>query len=128
MKPALLLLTLPAIACLLPIASVPAADQPAQDYSKSRIVVRMMAFDANHDGKLTLEELTDTRLHRLFEQADVDHKGYVTAEDLAKLAAKLDAETAAEGRQGGFDGRGPGGGGPGGGGPGFGGPGFGPHC
>jgi hypothetical protein len=72
----------------------------------------MMAFDANHDGKLTREELTDSRLHRLFEQADVDHKGYVTADDLAKLAAKLDAGTGDDARQGRFDGPGPGFGGP----------------
>ena len=108
MKRALLLLFLPAIAGLLGATSADAAEQPAQDYSKSRLVVRMMAFDANHDGKLTRDELTDARLHRLFEQADVEHKGYVTADDLAKLAAKLDAETADNGRQDRFDGPGPG--------------------
>ena len=31
------------------------------------VVSRMMAFDANGDGSLTKEEVTDERLHRLFD-------------------------------------------------------------
>ncbi|HEY1860829.1 MAG TPA: hypothetical protein VGG61_10770, partial [Gemmataceae bacterium] len=87
------------------------------------------AFNKKKDGKLTKDEVTDERLHRLFDMADANKDGVVTKEELIALAAKLDEEF---GRGGGFDGpggRGPGGpGGPGGGpggppgGPGGGGP------
>ena len=41
-------------------------------------VTRMMEFDANKDGKLTREEVTDERLTRLFDRADADKDGTVT--------------------------------------------------
>jgi hypothetical protein len=111
----------------------------AKDVAVSPVVTKMMAFDKNKDGKLSREELTDERLVRLFEMADVDKDGVVTRDELSAMAAKLDAEVPAGrggrggpggggpvgpggGGPGGFDG-GPGGGGPGGGGPGGGGPG-----
>ena len=53
----------------------------------------MMAFDKNKDGKLTKEEVTDERLHRLFDQADANKDGVVTKEELMALAAKLDEES-----------------------------------
>lgn len=90
------------------------------------IVDRMMSFDANHDGKLTKEEVTDQRLQRVFERADADKDGVVTKEELTTLAAQLQAER----QQNGAGGPGsPVGGGPGGrGGPGgFGGRGGGPE-
>jgi hypothetical protein len=67
---------------------------------------RMMAFDKNHDGKLTRDEISDERLLALFDRADVNHDGVVTREELDALYAK----------EGGQQGRGPGGpgGGPGG--------------
>jgi hypothetical protein len=86
---------LSAILCLSPIGAglkAQVADQPKKDYSNCPLVTHMMAFDANHDGKLTREELTDDRLHRLFDQADVNHQGFVTKDQLTALAAKLDAE------------------------------------
>jgi Spy/CpxP family protein refolding chaperone len=104
----------------------PGKDTP-KDYSNSPLVTRMMAFDKNKDGKLTKDEVTDERLHRLFDQADTNKDGVVTKEELMALAAKLEAESAQGG--GGPGGRGPGGpggggpGGPGGGGPGGRGPG-----
>jgi hypothetical protein len=126
------------------IAQPPAGQQPptqgkqlAKDYSDSSIVTRMMAFNKKKDGKLTKEEVTDTRLHRLFDQADSNKDGVVTREELMALAAKMDAEfgQAGPGGPGGKGGKGFGGkggpgapkgkGGPGGfgpGGPGFGGP------
>lgn len=92
-----------------------------KDYSSSPIVTRMMAFDKNKDGKLTKDEVTDPRLHRLFDRADANKDGVVTKEELMVLAAQLEAEYGPEGGRGGFGG--PGGpGGPGGRG-GFGGPG-----
>jgi hypothetical protein len=94
------------------------ADDPAKektkDYSNDPIVVKMMAFNKKKDGKLTKDEVTDERLHRLFDQADANKDGVVTKEELMALAAKLAAE-APQGGRGGPGGRGPGGdGGPGG--------------
>ena len=51
-------------------------------------VAKMMAFDANKDGKLTKEELTDTRLHALFDRADTNKDGVVTREELEALFTK----------------------------------------
>lgn len=109
-----------------------------KDYSQSPVFVKMMAMDKNKDGKLTKEEITDERLTRLFDEADANHDGVVTREELLALAAKLDAEVPAGsgrggpggpgGGRGGFDGPpggfdGPPDGGPGGQGRGRGGPG-----
>ena len=102
------------------------------------LVSQMMAFDKNKDGKLTRDEITDTRLERMFDRADANHDGVVTRDELVTWAAKAVAEDAESrnapglmgppdsgpggpgpggperrrGRQGrGFAGRGPGGGG-----------------
>ena len=66
--------------------------EPAKDYSDSSIVTKMMAFNKKKDGKLTKDEVTDPRLHRLFDLADTNKDGVVTREELMALAAKLDAE------------------------------------
>ncbi len=83
----------------------------------------MMAFDADKDGRLTREEVTDERLLGLFARADADKDGIVTKAELIALGEKEHSED-----QGGpFGGGGPGFGPPGGGGgPGFGPPGGGP--
>ena len=80
------------------------------------LVARMMAFDANKDGKLTRSEVTDQRLRRLFDRADTNKDNIVTQSELNVLMVRERAS--ARGKSGRF-------GGPGGG-PGFGGPGFGP--
>ena len=100
----------------------------AKDYSNSPLVTKMMAFDKKKDGKLTRDEITDSRLLRLFDQADANKDGVVTKEELTALAARLDAEVppgrggfgGPGGPPGGFgdDGFGPGPGGAGGGPPG----------
>jgi hypothetical protein len=87
-----------------------ATKQNQKDYSQSPIVTKMMAFNTKKDGKLTKEEVTDPRLHRLFDQADTNKDGFVTKEELMALAAKLDAEYGPSGK-GDFKG-GPGGKGP----------------
>ncbi|SRR6266851_49374 len=95
-----------------------------KDYSNAPLVIKMMAFNKKKDGKLTKDEVTDERLHRLFDQADANKDGIVTKEELMALAAKLEAEGGQGGGPGGPGGRGPGGpSGPGGFGPGGGGPG-----
>ena len=52
------------------------------------LVSRMMAFDKNKDGKLTRDEITDTRLERMFDRADANHDGVVTREEFVTWAAK----------------------------------------
>jgi hypothetical protein len=56
------------------------------------LVKRMMAFDANGDGKLTRAEITDSRLLRIFDRADANKDGVVTKEALTALAAKMAEE------------------------------------
>jgi hypothetical protein len=93
----------------------------------NELVDRMMAFDKDGDGKLTKDEVTDERLHRLFDQADANKDGVVTRDELSALATQLQAQAGQGGGRGGPGGPpdGPGGRGRGGrGGPdGFGGPG-----
>ncbi len=61
------------------------------------IITRLMAFDKNKDGKITREEITDSRLLRLFDQADTNKTGVLTKEDVTKLAQKMVADLAADG-------------------------------
>jgi len=124
-----LLCTLPAAVLALAVMSCAVAQQPPakpadevtkdkkKDYSDSLIVTKMMAFNKKNDGKLTKDEVTDARLHRLFDLADANKDGVVTKEELMALEAKLEAEIGQGGGPGG-PGGGPGGRGPGGGGPG----------
>jgi hypothetical protein len=97
-------LLMPAV-CLGLAASVCAA-QPPKDGPKGGVtkaafvedfVARMMAFDKNKDGKLSRDEITDTRLLRLFDRADVNKDGVVTRDELVALANQMAAELAAEG-------------------------------
>lgn len=94
--------------------------RPAED-----LATRMMAFDKDKDGKLKKDEVTDERLQRLFDRADANKDGTVTADELKALAAQEAAvgggrggpggERGGRGGPGGEGGRGPGGrGGPGG--------------
>ncbi|HWE36110.1 MAG TPA: EF-hand domain-containing protein [Isosphaeraceae bacterium] len=80
-KPTMLIL-----ACgLLAAATLAAAQRPGE---ADDLVTRMMAFDKDKDGKLTKAEVTDDRLHRLFDRADADKDGTVTKAELTALAAK----------------------------------------
>ena len=106
-----------------PAAKRRSRPRKAEGLQQFVVVVKMMAFNKKKDGKLTKDEVTDPRLHRLFDLADTNKDGVVTKEELMALAAKLEAEV---GPGGGRDGPGrgqvvavPGGpGGPGGRGPG----------
>jgi hypothetical protein len=98
-----LLFVLPALACAAWLLSwavaQPPGRGPARDSGGSSLVEKMMAFDKNKDGKLTKDEVTDRRLHRLFDQADANKDGVVTKEELTTLAKKLEADDG-EGRGG----------------------------
>jgi hypothetical protein len=86
-------------------AQQPGGKKAAKDFGDSPIVTKLMAYNTTKDGKLTKAQLTDQRLHRLFDLADTNKDGVVTREELMALAAKLDEEFP----QGGGFGGGPGG-------------------
>lgn len=76
-------------------------------------VGRLMAFDADGDGKLSKIEITDSRLQALFQRADANNDGVVTKEELTAQLTK-DATSSPRGGAGGGPGgpNGPGGRGP----------------
>jgi spore coat protein CotH len=91
---------------------MPDTGKKQKNYSDSSIVKRMLEFNKKKDGKLVKEEVTDPRLHRLFDLADTNKDGVVTREELLALAAKLDAEWGSDDKFGkgfGPKGKGPGG-------------------
>src|SRR5580658_9736449 len=95
----------------------PAANRAA---AVNEMVSRMLAFDKNNDGKLTRDEIGDSRMQRLFDQADANHDGVVTKDELTAWATKVASEDAGNGPPRGDMGppdAGPPGGGPPGGGP-----------
>jgi hypothetical protein len=89
-----ILLAFACVALLISLADAqpPAGGNDTKDYSNSSIVTKMMAFNTTKDGKLTKAQVTDRRLHRLFDEADTNKDGVVTREELMALAAKLDQE------------------------------------
>src|SRR3954462_12829566 len=98
MRKTLPLLALFTSALLFLSADAQPPDGKEKKDSDSTIVTRMMAFNKKKDGKLTKEEVTDTRLHRLFDMADADKDGIVTRNELIALAAKLEAEEGGPGK------------------------------
>lgn len=70
------------------------------------LVERLLTFDANKDGSLAKSEVTDERLHSLFDRADANKDGTATKAELKELLTKESAALAQTGR------RGPMGGGP----------------
>jgi len=86
----------------------------------SSFITRMMTLDANQDGSLSKDEVTDKRLLSLFERADVNKDSVVTKDELTALYSKEGASSGrgqggGPGGPGGRGGFGPGGpGGPGG--------------
>src|SRR5439155_2785782 len=74
------------------------AQPPGKDKANdSSIVTAILVFDKDKTGKVTKAQVTDVRLHRLFDMADVNKDGVVTREELLELAAKLETEFAQEG-------------------------------
>ena len=66
-------------------ATDPAARRGGQSETATQFVERLMAFNKAKDGKLTKVELSDTRLHALFDRADSNKDGVVTRAELAAL-------------------------------------------
>ena len=80
---------------LLIAASLAVAQRPGggpRPSDADDLVARMMEFDKDQDRKLTRAEVTDARLHRLFDRADADKDGVVTRDELTALAAREAAE------------------------------------
>jgi len=71
-------------------------------------VTKMMAFNKAKNGKLTKEELIDTRLHYLFERADTNKDGAVTREELEALFTREQAGDKGKGPKDGFGDKGKG--------------------
>ena len=80
----------------------------ASGAASSEFVQTLMAFDRDHDGKISKSELPE-RMQPMLERGDANHDGFLTADEIQKLA---EAQQPPEG-----------GAGPGGRGEGFGGPG-----
>ena len=77
-----------------------------QPPSADDMVKTLMAFDKNGDGQLTRDELPE-RLQGLFDRADTDHNGILTADEIRKAAQSAAAPAArggGEGRGGGREG------------------------
>src|SRR5688572_21632865 len=60
---------------------------------------RLLTLDANSDEALTKTELTDERLHPLFERADANQDGTASREELRDLLARESAALGAGGRR-----------------------------
>lgn len=80
---------------LLAVAPLAFAQPPDDDRRPPRgpegpddVVAQMMRFDKNKDGKLTRSEVTDTRLHRLFDRADANRDRVVTRSELTAQVAR----------------------------------------
>ena len=51
------------------------------------MVVRLMQYDKNSDGKLSKEELPE-RMGTYLERADADKDGFLTADELGKVMSR----------------------------------------
>ena len=62
----------------------------AQTPSAQRLEEKFKVADANHDGKLTLEEAKAgmPRVAKAFDRIDVEKKGYITLEQLQAFVAQ----------------------------------------
>jgi len=75
--------------------------------SADDLVTTLMGFDKNSDGRLTRDEVPE-RMQGLFDRADADKNGILTADEIRKSAQTSAPPARGEGRDG-REGRGPGG-------------------
>src|SRR5437879_5087298 len=110
-----LFLTLAALVGILALAATASAAQPGGKKDKGgkdagetvdEFVAKLMAFNKAKDGKLTKEELTDPRLHALFDRADANKDGVVTRAELEALFQRERLEGGGPGGGKGPDGKG----------------------
>jgi len=84
-----------------PRPNQPGRPQPGGDAGNvESFLSRLMAFDANKDGKIQTDEIGDSRLKPLIERADGDKDGVVTRDELTALFAKESAALGGGGRGG----------------------------
>jgi hypothetical protein len=82
---------LTAFAALLLLAATVTDAQPggkSRTETVDEFIAKVMAFNKAKDGKLTKEELSDKRLHALFDRADANKDGVVTRAELEALFAR----------------------------------------
>ena len=77
-------------------------DNPAADVVEDTVKT-LMAFDANGDGKLSRSELPE-RFQGLFDRADLNKDGFLTPDEIRKMAAAQAPPPEPEGRGGRGDG------------------------
>ncbi len=75
----------------------------ARSDSSDDLVQTLMAFDKNHDGKISKEELPE-RMQGLLERGDTNHDGFLTVDEIRAVAkaqaAQSDVQPEGEGREG----------------------------
>ncbi len=76
----------------------------ARQADPSRIVDRLMQADADGDGRLSKDEMGETRFAAVFDQADADGDGFLTAEEVTTFMASR-GPRAGRGGEGGPEGR-----------------------
>ena len=60
-------------------------EPPAAPPTAEELTDTLMAFDANHDGKLEKSEVPE-RMQGMFERGDANHDGVLTRDEISKLA------------------------------------------
>jgi hypothetical protein len=74
-------------------AQPPSAPPPRQRGNRglanvNALAARMMTLDTDGDGRISRKELTDERLHSLFERADTDDDGMLSREEITDCFTK----------------------------------------
>jgi Ca2+-binding EF-hand superfamily protein len=76
---------------------------PPRPDGSDELVQTLMAFDKNHDGKISKDELPE-RIQGLLERGDTNHDGFLTVDEIRAVAkaqaAQSDVQPEGEGREG----------------------------